>query len=392
MHRSDAVRRAMSLLPETVYPCFTGRYCQLSSFVSARHVVASAAKWYPFAFNAPLSSVEASHGDERDRMTIAKLERVPLRDVWPHEANDFTQWLEQNVDVLSDALGRDIANVEREKKTESAFSVDLVAEGSDGSAIIIENQLGKSDHDHLGKLITYRAALQAGIAVWIVADPRPEHVAALNWLNESSSADFYLLKIEAIRIDNSPPAPLLTVIVGPSEEGKSIGESKREMNERDRMRHRWWSQLVQHPDATHHRHISPGNWSWLGASSGIRGLNYNYAVTKKTARVELYIDRGRGLSEENLHIFDQLHANLEPIENAFGGSLDWLRREGQQACMIRAELRGGYGAPEVEWRETHDRMTDAMKRLIGAVGPRLKSLDADNAVPFAAVPADANGT
>ena len=141
-------------------------------------------------------------------MTIAKIERVPLRDVWKHEAHDFTKWLEENIDVLSDAIDRDIGNVEREKKTESVFSVDLVAEDNDGSSIIVENQLGKSDHDHLGKLITYLTAMQAKVAVWIVADPRPEHVAALNWLNESASADFYLLKIEAIRIEESPPAPL----------------------------------------------------------------------------------------------------------------------------------------------------------------------------------------
>ena len=152
---------------------------------------------------------------------IAKLERVPLRHVWPHETYDFTQWLEENIDVLSEAIDRNIVNVEREKKTESTFSVDLVAVDEAGSSIIIENQLEKSDHDHLGKLITYLTAMQANTAVWIVADPRPEHVAALTWLNESSSADFFLLKIEAIRIENSPPAPLLTLIVGPSEEGKS---------------------------------------------------------------------------------------------------------------------------------------------------------------------------
>ena len=177
---------------------------------------------------------------------IAKIERVSLRDVWPHEAYDFTQWLEENIDVLSEAIDRNIVNAEREKKTESTLSVDLVAVDEAGSSIIIENQLEKSDHDHLGKLITYLTAMQANTAVWIVAVPRPEHVAALTWLNESSSADFYLLKIEATRIENSPPAPLLTLIVGPSEEGKSIGRSKQEMSERDHTRYKRWSLLVQH--------------------------------------------------------------------------------------------------------------------------------------------------
>ena len=313
-------------------------------------------------------------------MTVAKLERVPLRDVWRHEAYDFTQWLEQNIDVLSDAIGHDIESVEREKKTESIFSVDLVAEGNDGSSIIIENQLGKSDHDHLGKLITYRTAMQASVAVWIVADPRPEHVAALNWLNESTSADFFLLKIEAIRIENSPPAPLLTVIVGPSEEGKSIGRSKKEMSERHHVRLKWWSQLVQHPNATHHRHIRPGQNYWIGTRSGVRGANFNYTVTKKDSAAELYVDRGRGMGHENLHIFDHLHAKKGQIEAVFGGQLDWERLEGKQACRIRAAVQGGYSDPEESWGETHNRMTDAMNRLVEALAPHIKTLKIEDAV------------
>ena len=311
---------------------------------------------------------------------IAKLERVPLRHVWPHEAYDFTQWLEENIDVLSEAIDRNIVNAEREKKTESTFSVDLVAEDEAGSSIIIENQLEKSDHDHLGKLITYLTAMQANTAVWIVADPRPEHVAALTWLNESSSADFYLLKIEAIRIENSPPAPLLTLIVGPSEEGKSIGRSKQEMSERDRTRYKWWSQLVQHPDATLHRHITPGKYSWIGLGSGVRGIGFNYAATKTGAGAEVYIDRGKGMNSENLHIFDQLHAKKDQIETAFGGSLSWERLEGKRACRIRAAVTGGYHNPEEDWQATHDGMTAAMNRLVGAIRPHLKSLKIEDTV------------
>ena len=313
-------------------------------------------------------------------MTIAKLERVPLRKVWKHEAQDFTTWLEENIDVLADAISRDIDNVEREKKTESTFRVDLVAEGKDGPLIIIENQLEKSNHDHLGKLITYLVAMQAGIAVWIVADARPEHVAAMNWLNESSSADFYLMKIEAIRIENSPPAPLLTVVVGPSEEGKSIGRNKQEMSKRHYAHHKWWTQLIQHPKATLHRRISPGRGSWIGVGAGIRGITFIYRVTNSESRADLYIDRGQGMGQENLHIFDQLHAKKQQIEEAFGGQLRWMRLEGKQACLIRADVRGGYGEPEDNWVAAHNRITDAMNRLVGALGPHLKSLRIESAV------------
>ena len=313
-------------------------------------------------------------------MTIAKIERLALRDVWKHEAYDFTKWIEENIDVLSDAIGRDIENVERERKTESTFSVDLVAEGNDGSSIIIENQLEKSNHDHLGKLITYLTAMQAKVAIWIVADPRPEHVAAMSWLNESSSADFYLVKIEAIRIDSSLPAPLLTVIVGPSEEGKSIARSKQEMSERHHARYKWWSQLIQHPDATHHRHISPRHYSWMGLSSGVRGASFNYTVTRKESAAELYIDRGRDMGHENIHIFDHLYAKKEQIESAFGGPLRWERLEGKRACRIRASVQGGYSDSEENWGATHDRMTDAMNRLVDAIRPHLKTLRIEDAV------------
>ena len=116
---------------------------------------------------------------------IGRLERVPLREVWMHEAHDFTQWLELNIDVLNDALDLEIVNVDREQAA-GKFSIDLVAEDIHGRQLIIENQLEKSDHDHLGKLITYLTALGAKGAIWIVKDPRPEHVAAVQWLTRRS--------------------------------------------------------------------------------------------------------------------------------------------------------------------------------------------------------------
>ena len=130
---------------------------------------------------------------------IGKLQRVPLREVWGHEALDFTRWLEDNLDVLNDALDITLSSAEREQSA-GAFNVDLVAEDEAGNPVIIENQLEKSDHDHLGKLITYLTAIDAKTALWIVSDPRPEHVRAISWLNESSSAAFYLIKVEAIKI------------------------------------------------------------------------------------------------------------------------------------------------------------------------------------------------
>ena len=120
---------------------------------------------------------------------VGRLQRVPLREVWKNEAYDFTPWLQQNIDVLNDVLDLTLSNAEREQSA-GTFSVDVVAEDQAGNLAVIENQLEKSDHDHLGKLITYVTAIGAKTAVWIVSDPRPEHVAAVSWLNEGSQPHF----------------------------------------------------------------------------------------------------------------------------------------------------------------------------------------------------------
>jgi hypothetical protein len=150
---------------------------------------------------------------------IGNIEKVPLREIWKHEAYDFSKWLQENIDVLSEVVDVQLSNPEREQSTGN-FNVDLAAEDEAGNLVIIENQLEKSSHDHLGKIITYLSAVGATKAIWIVAEQRPEHVGAISWLNESTSAEFYLLNIEGIKIGESLPATLLTLIVGPSEETK----------------------------------------------------------------------------------------------------------------------------------------------------------------------------
>lgn len=305
---------------------------------------------------------------------IGKLERVALREVWRHEAYDFTRWLQDNIDVLNEALDLSLVNVEREQAAGS-FSIDLVAEREGGGKVIIENQLEKSNHDHLGKLLTYMVAMEAQAAIWIVSEPRPEHVSVVAWLNESSSSDFYLVKVEAVRIGGSPPAPLLTLIVGPSAETAAVSRSKREYAERHDVRHNWWSRLVARPDAKMHSHVRPSAGLWIGISSGVRGLGLNYAITQNDCGAELYIDRGKGSDAENKAIFDQLYAKRDQIDAAFGAPLSWERLDDGRACRIRARVtRGGYRAPEEEWDAIQAEQVDAMNRLARAIQPHLKNL------------------
>ena len=139
----------------------------------------------------------------------------PIREIWSHEAYDFTRWLEKNIGALNDTIGLSLSNVRREQAA-GDFSVDLVAEDESGNLVVIENQLEQSDHKHLGQLITYLTKKDAKAAIWIVKEARPEHIKAIDWLNKSPSASFYLIKIkDPDSIRNASSAPL-TVIVDPS--------------------------------------------------------------------------------------------------------------------------------------------------------------------------------
>lgn len=307
---------------------------------------------------------------------IAKLERVDLREVWRHEARDFTQWLEDNIATLNEALELDLVNVEREQAA-GAFSIDLVAEDSGGGTVIIENQLEKSNHDHLGKLITYLSAMDAKAAIWIVSEPRPEHVAAITWLNEGSSAAFYMVKVEAVRIGDSPPAPLFTLIVGPSDEAQDVGTTKKEIAERHSIRKRWWTQLIGRSSKVNrlHAHLSPRDYAWLGASTGTRGLSLNYWVYPEARAVELYIDRGVGAAAENKSVFDQLLRHKAKIEAAVRSPMVWDRLDGKRACRIKLPLDGGgFRMPDDQWPKAQDEAIQAMDRLEKALRPYLAGL------------------
>ncbi len=306
---------------------------------------------------------------------IGKIERVPLRDIWQHEAYDFTSWLQDNIDVLNDALGLSLSNPEREQSAGS-FNVDLVAEDENGNPVIIENQLEKSDHNHLGKLITYLTAIGAKTAIWIVADPRPEHVGAISWLNESSSANFYLFKVEGIKIGDSDPAPLLTLIVGPSEESREVGEKKKEMAERYSIRYKFWSELLEKAKNVTklHTNISPGQHSYIGTGAGKSGIAYIYSVTKHENQVELYIDRGKDSESENKNIFDELINNKDEIENVFGESLKWERLDNKRACRISRQFDNGGYQDNDKWPDMQKNMIDAMCRFEKALKPFILKL------------------
>lgn len=304
---------------------------------------------------------------------IGKISRVPLRAVWPHEARDFTAWLQENIEILGEAIGVPLTFAERERSV-GDFNVDLVAEDGAGKPVVIENQLDRSDHDHLGKLLTYLVGVDAHTAIWIVSDPRPEHVGVISWLNETSAASFYLVKVEAICIGDSPPAPLLTSIVGPTPEVIAAGETKKELAERHLLRKEFWQGLLNRSRerTSLHRGVSPSTQSWLGTGAGKSGLELNYIILQHGHRVELYIDTSS--AKENRAILDKLEASRSTIEATFGEPLLWSSPEGKRACSIRmAEQSGGLRDREL-WVETQEKLIEAMIRFDRALRPYIRQL------------------
>lgn len=304
---------------------------------------------------------------------IGKIAKVPLREIWKHEAHDFTTWLEENIEVLRDQFEFELQNIRREHTTGN-FNVDLVAEDEDGHVVVIENQLEKSNHDHLGKVLTYLAAVDAHRAIWIVSEARQEHIKAMTWLNESGLAEFYLLKVEGIRIDDSKPAPLFTTIVKPSEEVREAGETKKEYAERHYARKNFWTFLLEQAKTKTklHAKISPGIYNWIGAGSGFAGITYNYSIAKQDGKIELYIDYDKNDGKDNKRIFDLLLQRKDVIEQAFGETLLWERLDNKRASRITKLYSSGGYADEDNWPVVAGEMTDGMVRLERALTPELQ--------------------
>ena len=310
-------------------------------------------------------------------MKIGRVQRVPVRELWEREDTGFTVWLEQNVEVLGEVLGLQLSVIEREQAV-GPFRVDLVAEDGEGRLVIIENQLEPTNHDHLGKVVTYFANLDAKTAIWVSTDPRHEHVKAVNWLNESTPADqcFYAVLLEAVFIEEGMAAPLFTVIAGPSSEGQAIGNEKKEHADRHLRRLTFWEELLERAkarDVLHHENRQPNTRSYFWAPTGTPGTGWTYHtwVNGKSA-VNLYINTGD--RHEPKRIFDLLYAARSEIESAFGEPLDWERYDEKTASRIQHKFNGSFQSPEDDWPEIQDELIDCMDRFIASISPHLSNI------------------
>jgi len=309
---------------------------------------------------------------------VSKLEIVPVRSVFPHEAYDFTTWLESQIETLGERLGLNLTIKGREQKT-GDFIIDLVCEDDEGNQIVIENQLERSNHSHLGQLLTYLVNMEATKAIWITTDPRPEHQRVIEWLNESSSVDvgFYLVKVEAVRIGDSPHAPLFTVVVAPDRQLKEVGEKKKEWASLQQQKFQFWQELLEksRTKTKLFGNISPGRFNYISMGAGQSGVYFSYTISRERGTFELCIDKDKEDGTKNKLMFDAIAKHKIEIEKSFGDRLEWERLDEKRMARIRKTIQGNVFDSIEERTKIQDTMIDGMIRLHSALKSYLGKID-----------------
>ena len=307
---------------------------------------------------------------------LGKLEKIEdLRSIWKHEAKDFTPWLaeEENLSMLSEAIGIDIVLEEQESNV-GEFSVDIYAvEESTGRKIIIENQLEDTNHDHLGKIITYASGKDAEVIIWIVKRARDEHKQAIEWLNNHTDdkCAFFLIEIELWRIGKSEPAVKFNIVERPNDWAKSMKKSS-SLTQGGAQKLNFWQQFIEYNQVNNgvYAKSTPTSDSWIGKSiKGIPGTSVNLVITKDSCRIEAYINAGN--QERNKNIFDTLFAQKDIIEDKYGTTLNWQRLDEKVTCRIYEDRPFSY-TNEGDLNDIFDFFCDATNRMLTSFGSQAK--------------------
>ena len=319
---------------------------------------------------------------EGTEMTMARelgtIEKVDIRQVWSNEASDFTPWLAENIELLGEALGMDL-ELQMQEAPVGGYSLDILArEMGSGKYVVIENQYGNTDHDHLGKLLTYAGGYDAYTAVWVSERFRDEHREALDLLNRRTGEDtaFFGVVIEVLKIDNSRPAPNFDLVVTPNEWRRQTGGTVRsgDVSSRDERYGEFWQlligDLVERGFITSSRRANRGNWQDF--STGSSSLMYRSTFSGgQRPRVEFYLDRGKDF---NKSAFDFLIKDKEQIESALGFELSWERLDNRKASRIATYTDGSIEDSDDKLLEIRNWMVDRLLKFKEVFGPKLADL------------------
>ena len=301
-------------------------------------------------------------------MNLGKLEEITdLRTVWPNEASDFTPWLtsDDNIELLADAVGLEITVEETESQVGS-FSVDIFAsETGTDRKIIIENQLEETNHDHLGKLITYAAGKSAEVIIWLVKRAREEHRAAIEWLNNHTDDNigFFLCEIKLFKIGSSEPAVKFEVIERPNNWSKEVKKDM-SMNELSQQRYDYWSAFndyaFQNSDFAKNftrGKISTNYWMYFSIGSSTCHIAISQFKKENKLSAELYTD--------DKERFNYLFQNKDAIETEAELQFDWRIQPDKSTSRIITFKPVDFDNKE-QWQEQFDWIINTMLKMKAA--------------------------
>ena len=247
---------------------------------------------------------------------FARLSDTNPRDAWPDEARDFTPWLVDNIDRLSETLDLDLEATDSEVAVDS-FSADIVATDSGtGDRVLIENQLESSDHRHLGQVLTYLAGLEAKAVVWIAPRFREEHLSAIRWLNANTTQDFafFAVRLRVVRIGDSPLAPVFEIVEKPNTWERRLGRRVTAAeSELTQLRERFWARYLQKYPRTFESARTSSVWLPMRPDGSVVLSMY---VASKTSG--MFLRGPRGTDGEAIGTLLALHKDT--LEEAFGPS------------------------------------------------------------------------
>lgn len=311
-------------------------------------------------------------------MKLEKLEKVALREVWKHEAIDFTNWLakNENLALLSDEIGIDIGLIKTEASV-GKFNVDILAEEENtGRKIIIENQLETTDHDHLGKIITYASGYDAEIIIWIVKNVRDEHKQAIYWLNEhtNSKINFFAIQMELWRIGDSACAPKFQIIAQPNDWAKAIKNntgSSEGLSDTKMTQLEFWTKFKEYAREANApiklRKTYPQHW--YDISFGFSTAHIALTINSQSGQMgcEIYIP-------DSKEIFHFLHENKMEIEEELGNTLSWEELPTKKASRIKL-LTDGNLSNTNKWKGMHSWLLEEAVKFQKVFSKNIKKLN-----------------
>lgn len=290
------------------------------------------------------------------KKSLGRLDRVPLREAWKHEATEFTPWLAQaeNLDALARALGVSELELSSTEQWVGDFKLDILCTDGD-QRVIIENQLAETDHKHLGQILTYAAGVGARKVIWVAENFRPEHLAALRFLNEYTNEDlsFFGVQVELWRIGESPLAPKFEVVVKPDDWAKTGREQARAAESASptkQLQLKFWTALVEHlaKTAPQIRPQKPRPQHWLNNTIGRSGFGLNIAANTRDAVIGVHL----WITDEQAKVhFARLSEQQELIERKLGFDLDWQELPDAKACRIATNLSNAPLEDLTRWDE-----------------------------------------